>query len=132
MTDQQKLLVQQTFRDISLESESTAALFYKRLFELAPEVRPLFKGDLREQGIKLMQTLSFVVSSLNHLDSISANIKSLGERHHKYGVQPQYYGFVGEAMLWAFEQTLGQKFTPQVKESWEEVYTNLAVAMLSA
>ena len=41
-------------------AKRAAGMFYGRLFEIAPEVRPLFKGDMAEQGRKLMATLAVV------------------------------------------------------------------------
>jgi hypothetical protein len=52
MTPQQKVLVQTTFARIAPSADEAAAMFYERLFELDSTLRPLFKGDLREQGRK--------------------------------------------------------------------------------
>lgn len=47
---------------------TAAELFYGRLFEIAPEVKPLFKTDLKAQGVKLMKMLGTVVNKLDDLD----------------------------------------------------------------
>lgn len=59
-------------------------------------------------------------------------VQELGRRHVKYGVQPQHYNTVAEAILWMLGQTLGSKFTPEIKQSWTEVYTILADTMKEA
>ena len=68
MTDEQVRLVQESFDKVRPISEVAADLFYKRLFELDPSLRVMFKGDLKEQGKKLMSTLSFAVNGLAKLD----------------------------------------------------------------
>ena len=64
MTPDQVKAIQDSFKLVAPISEQAAALFYGRLFEIAPEVKPLFRGDMTEQGRKLMATLGVVVNSL--------------------------------------------------------------------
>jgi nitric oxide dioxygenase len=70
MTPAQVKLIQDSFAKVAPISEQAAALFYGRLFEIAPEARPLFKGDMDEQGRKLMATLAAVVNGLSNLDAV--------------------------------------------------------------
>jgi hypothetical protein len=51
-------------------TSQAAALFYGRLFEIAPAVKPLLRGDMTEQGCKLMATLGVVVNSLGNLEAV--------------------------------------------------------------
>ena len=113
-------------------SEQAAALFYGRLFEIAPEVKPLFKGDIAEQGRKLMQVLATAVNGLDDLPALVPVVQDLGRRHVRYGVTDAHYGVVGEALLWTLGQGLGDGFTPAVKEAWIVVYTVLADTMKQA
>ena len=107
-------LVQDTFDKIRPISEKAAELFYKRLFELNPSLKPLFKGDIKAQGKMLMQMLDYAVTGLDKPDTIIPAIKDLGKRHVEYGVKEEYYETVGEALLWTLEQGLGKDFTPEV------------------
>ena len=124
--------VQSTFDLITPIADSAAALFYSKLFELDPSLKSMFKTDMADQRKKLMQILGVAVSSLNNLGSIVPAVQDLGRRHVKYGVHPQHYNTVAEAILWMLEQTLGAAFTPAIKQSWTEVYTVLADTMIAA
>ena len=124
--------VQSTFNIIAPIADSAAALFYSKLFELDPSLRSMFKADMTDQGKKLMQILGVAVSSLNNLEAIVPAVQDLGRRHVKYGVRPQHYNTVAEAILWMLGQTLGNAFTPEIKQSWTEVYTVLADTMIAA
>ena len=64
MTPDQIKAIQDSFAKVVPISEQAAALFYGRLFEIAPAVKPLFRGDMKEQGRKLMATLAVVVNGL--------------------------------------------------------------------
>ena len=106
-------------------------MFYGRLFELNPSLRPLFKSDLRDQGKKLMQMIGFCVGKLDALDELVPIVKSLGARHVGYGVVESDYATVGAALLWTLEQGLGPAFTPEVKGAWAEVYGVLSGTMVA-
>src|SRR5438874_11409491 len=81
MTPQQKMLVRTTFAQVLPIAETAAALFYARLFELDPSLRPLFTSDLQEQGRKLMQMLAAAVRGLDDLETLVPAVRALGKRH---------------------------------------------------
>ena len=132
MNTTQIILVQQSFRNVAPIAEAAAGLFYRRLFELDPSLRPLFKGDLTAQGRKLMHAISVVVKGISKLETILPTVQDLGRRHAGYGVQDTHYDTVGEALLWTLEQGLGPEFTAEVKEAWATAYGILAGAMKEA
>ena len=129
MTSQQIDLVQTSFAQVRSASDAVAAMFYDKLFELDPSLRPMFRGDLTEQGRKLMQMLSFAVSSLRRLEQIVPAVEDLGRRHASYGVRDQHYATVAAALLWTLEQGLGAGFTPEVKAAWVAMYGIVTSAM---
>ena len=129
MTPAEKNLVQTTFATLVPIADQAAALFYGRLFEMDPSLRPLFKGDLGEQGKKLMTMIGVAVKGLDTLDELVPAVKNLGRRHAGYGVKDAHYDTVGGALLWTLEKGLGSAFTPDVKAAWTTVYTVLATTM---
>ena len=132
MTPEQITLVQSSWEKVKPISEQAAELFYGKLFELDPSLRPLFKGDMKEQGKKLMATLNLAVVSLTKLDEILPALKDLGKRHVDYGVPDASYQTVGQALLWTLGQGLGDDFTEDVKKAWTTTYVTLSNVMLEA
>lgn len=132
MTPEQVEMVQTTWAKVSPSADQVATLFYTRLFEIAPEVKPLFTSDMEEQGKKLMQMLNVAVTSLTKLETIVPAVQELGVRHNDYQVEPAHYDSVGEALLWTLNEGLGEEFTPEVKEAWTETYVTLATVMKDA
>jgi len=132
MTPEQVFLVQKSWRQVLPIADTAAELFYTRLFTLDPSVKPLFKGDLKAQGRKLMAMIGTAVGGLSKLESIVPAVQDLGRRHVKYGVKDQHYDTVGAALLWTLEQGLGEAFTPDVKSAWTTVYGVLATTMKDA
>ncbi|TWU57461.1 globin family protein [Rubripirellula reticaptiva] len=132
MTPQQITLVQDSWAQVKPISEQAAELFYGRLFELDPSLKTLFKGDMKDQGKKLMATLNLAVTSLTKLETILAAVQELGRRHVQYGVPDSSYATVGEALLWTLDKGLGEAFTDDVKAAWTETYLTLSNVMLDA
>ena len=132
MTKQQVALVQQTFMKVLPISDLAAGLFYKKLFEMDPSVRPMFKGDMNEQGRKLMLMIGMAVTGLSTPNEIMGLVADLGRRHGEYGVVDTHYDTVRSALLWTLKQGLGPEFTPEVETAWAEAYDFLAKVMKDA
>ena len=132
MTPQQVELVQSSFQKVIPNAPQSAGIFYQRLFELAPQERPLFTGDMREQGRKLMAMLATVVNGLHRLDVIVPAAQALARRHVAYGAEPAHYPVVGAALLDTLAQGLGEDFTPEVREAWTTAYGTLSGVMIEA
>jgi hemoglobin-like flavoprotein len=125
-------LVQVSFNQAAPQAAETARRFYSRLFELRPELRALFKGDMEKQGLKLMTTLQLAIGALSDVERIRPALVHLGRSHVAYGVRDEHYAAVGEALLWALEQVLGEGFTPEVRSAWAEAYAALSSVMRAA
>jgi nitric oxide dioxygenase len=132
MTPEQVQLIRSSFAKVAPIKDQAAALFYGRLFELDPSLRPLFKGDMAAQGAKLMVALGAVVASLDRLARILPAIRQLGRQHAAYGVRPDHYATVGEALIWTLQQAQGADFTPALRRAWTDAYGRLAWAMIAA
>jgi len=132
VTPTQKTLVQETFASIAPIADDAAALFYRRLFELDPSLRAMFRGDMSEQRRKLMNMLGAAVKGLDRLEQLVPVVQDLGRKHAGYGVEDRHYDTVGAALLWTLEKGLGSGFTPEVKEAWAAVYGLLASTMQTA
>jgi hemoglobin-like flavoprotein len=130
MTPEQVKAIQQSFAKVAPISEQVAELFYGRLFEIAPAVKPLFRGDMKEQGKKLMATLVVVVNGLSNLESILPAASALAKRHVDYGVKASDYVPVGQALLWTLERGLGPTWTPDLAAAWTTAYTVLSDFMI--
>ena len=71
MTPEQVKLVQSSFKKVEPIAEQAGDIFYSRLFEIAPEVRPMFPDEMSDQKSKLMSMLSTAVSKLHQVDLIT-------------------------------------------------------------
>jgi hemoglobin-like flavoprotein len=132
MTPEHKRLVKDSWAQVEPVSDVAAALFYGRLFELDPGLRHLFRGDMAQQGRKLMHTLTVVVRGLDRLEGLLPSVEALGRRHGAYGVQDAHYETVEQALLWTMERVVGEGFTDDAREAWSQAYEVLATVMKRA
>ena len=132
MTDDQIEAVQRSFAAVVPISDTAAAIFYERLFKAVPNVRRLFTSDMREQGRKLMGTLSAVVAGLDQLDLILPTARALAIRHVSYGVTAEHYAPVGTALIETLREGLGAAFDERTEAAWAAAYAELSAVMIEA
>lgn len=130
MTPDQVHLVEVSFSKVKPISEQASGLFYDRLFEIKPELRPLFKGSIKEQGRLLMVTIATAVALLRRPNQLEHAVEDLGARHANYGVRIDHFEPVGEALIWALEKGLGPEFTTEVKAAWVAMYRVVTITMI--
>ncbi len=132
MTPEKIQLVQDSFKKVVPIAPQAADIFYARLFEIAPNVRPMFPDDMSNQKDKLMGMLGTAVNNLHQVETIIPAVQELGRKHVEYGVKDEHYKPVGEALIYTLEKGLGEEFTPEVKEAWVTTYTTLEGVMTAA
>jgi hemoglobin-like flavoprotein len=132
MTPRDIELVQQSYAKVAPIADQAAAMFYARLFELDPSLKSLFRGDMAEQGKRLMEMIAAAVHDLDDLDSLVPVVQDLGRRHVRYGVTADHYDTVGRALLDTLEKGLAEAFTDDVRRAWTTVYGVLSTTMVAA
>ena len=130
MTPEQIHLVKDSWAKLLPVQEDAAEIFYHRLFDIHPEVKPYFKGNMKEQGKKLITMIDTTVSSLDNLDALMKPLKQSGKAHEGYDVKPEDYDKVSDALLWTLEKELGDDFTAETSEAWAVAYTVISSVMI--
>ncbi|HYR28151.1 MAG TPA: globin family protein, partial [Thermoanaerobaculia bacterium] len=126
-------LVQQSFESVAARRGEAAELFYAKLFEIAPEVRPMFhRNDMRVQGEMLMNMLAAAVRGLDRLEELKPALQDLGRRHAAYGVGIPHYAVVEACLLHTIEAMAGPSFNLDVKLAWTAIYNFIAQTMIEA
>lgn len=125
-------LVRESHARVAPVAAQAAAQFYDRVFERAPDVATLFRGDMAQQGERLMSMISAAVGLLDDLDTLNDVLTHLGRRHIGYGVQPEHYEVVGGALIDTLAAALGPRFTPQHRLAWKALYAHVSATMQNA
>src|SRR5882724_890341 len=129
MTSAQIELVQVSFKALQPNAHEEARIFYDRLFEIDPSLRSMFRGDMPEQGRKLMQMMGVAIGSLRQFDQLLPAVEELGRRHAAYGVRDEHYSKVATALMWTLNNAMGDRFTVEICTAWTVMYEALSTAM---
>jgi hemoglobin-like flavoprotein len=129
MTPEDIHLLRKSFDRVERQSHVAALVFYRRLFERDPALRPLFKTNIEDQARKLMDMLGLALSLTEQPGQLETELMALGARHVNYGVREEHYATVGGAMLDMLAEVLGKHFTAATRQVWLQFYTFIAETM---
>ena len=132
MDTDQVNLVRDSFVQIVLDTDAAARSFYDRLFELAPETRPLFRNEMITQGRHLIEALARIVTGLSKLDDMRPGLRKLAERHVDYGVEDRHYAVAGNALMYMITVHGGSALDSATIEAWKTAYALIAEVMIAA
>ncbi|MDN3922563.1 globin family protein [Roseateles violae] len=132
ISTQEVALVRRSFALVEPIADTAAALFYGHLFEAAPSLRRLFRGDMAQQGHQLMQMMGAAMRLLDQPEQLLPVLRQLGARHVGYGVQDAHYALVGAALIKTLEQGLGDAFDADTRAAWLAVYGLISRTMMDA
>jgi nitric oxide dioxygenase len=132
MDTDQVNLVRDSFVQIVLDTDAAARSFYDRLFELAPETRPLFRNEMITQGRHLIEALGRIVTGLSKLDDMRPGLRKLAERHVDYGVEDRQYAVAGNALMYMITVHGGSALDSATIEAWKTAYALIADVMIAA
>lgn len=132
MEPNQIKLVQDSFAKVAPLGDAVAEIFYGELFAIDPSLKSMFKGDMKQQGRKLLTALTMVVRGLDKPETIVPAAEKLAIKHLDYGVTYRHYTLVGNALLRTLKKGLGEDFTPETRKAWIAAYQLLADVMRAA
>lgn len=132
MTPHQVDLVRRSFDAIWPVRRKLAELFYRRLFELAPDARHLFMSDIERQQLKFMDMIAAIVGALDNRDVFQSLVSHSGRQHAQLGVKPTHFVLFGQALIWGLEQQFGPEFAPDLRQAWIALYDSVQGEMTGA
>ena len=120
-----------SFDLVAPRGDELMEIFYARLFETAPAVKPLFAGsDMKRQRAMLLAALVLLRNSLRDLDSVVPALRKLGARHVAYGARPEHYPVVATVLIASMAEVAGPAWQPHHERAWAAALDVVAGAML--
>ncbi|MER7133641.1 globin domain-containing protein [Streptosporangium saharense] len=124
--------MKESFAVIEPVADKAAAYFYGRLFARNPHLRAMFPPAMDTQRDRLFGALTRIVWSLDSLDGLSSFLGRLGRDHRRYGVLPEHYTTVGDALLATVRRFAAEVWSPEVEAAWRAAYTAAADIMIAS
>lgn len=131
MNEQTKAIIKSTAPILKKHGEDITTAMYIILFNKHPEAKALFKDAAPDQYKKLASMVYAYAANIDNLGSLQKGIEKVGKIHVGVNILPKHYPWVGEAILGAIKEVLGDGATPEVMDAWEEAYGFLAKVFIA-
>ncbi|EEE07211.1 NO-inducible flavohemoprotein [Burkholderia multivorans] len=129
LTQQTKDIVKATAPVLAQHGYDIIQCFYRRLFDAHPELKNVFNMTHQQQGQQQQALARAVYAYAENIEdpgSLAAVLKNIANKHASLGVRPEHYPIVGEHLLGAIKETLGDAATDAIVSAWALAYGNLA------
>lgn len=134
MLDQQTIeIIKSTVPVLQVHGKTITTTFYGMLFENHPELLNIFNHANQREGKQQTALANAVLAAAMNIDqlgNILPVVKQIAEKHRALGVLPEHYPIVGETLLAAIGQVLGDAATPEIIDAWAKAYGVIADAFI--
>lgn len=112
---------------------SITQAFYRRLFSKHPELKNVFNQSNQREGKQPMALANAVYAAAAHIDNLAAilpAVQHIGHKHRSLNVKAEHYPIVGENLLAAIKEVLGEAATDDIISAWGKAYGVIAQAFI--
>lgn len=109
--------------------------FYKTMFRDYPEVKAYFNQAHQAAGTQPRALANSVLAYARHIDNLEAlqgALPTIIQKHAALNVLPEQYPIVGQCLLGAIREVLGEAATDDIINAWAEAYQVLADLLIEA
>ncbi|USG65865.1 NO-inducible flavohemoprotein [Brevibacillus ruminantium] len=135
MLSQQTIdIIKSTVPVLEMHGKAITTRFYQILFAKHPELLHIFNHANQKQGRQQTALANAVYAAAAHIDNLEAilpAVKQIAYKHRSLGIKPEHYPIVGENLLAAIKDVLGDAATKEIINAWAEAYGVIADAFIS-
>ena len=118
-------IVKSTVPVLQEYGKTITSAFYKRMLGNHPELLNYFNHANQRKGTQptaLANTILAAGQYIDQLETILPVVKQIAQKHRALSIRPEHYPIVGENLLAAIKEVLGDAATDDIIESWAEAY----------
>ena len=131
MNETTTAIIKSTAPVIKEHGEAITSAMYRIMFAKYPEAKELFKDAEPEQYKKLAAMVYAYAANIDNLGALQSGIDKVAQIHVDVKILPKHYPWVGESLLGAIKEVLGDAATPEIMNAWEEAYGFLAKVFIT-
>lgn len=134
LTREQVKIIKSTVPVLKKHGTDVTELFYKNVLEEHPDLNNVFNQTNQvnhHQAGALAGALYAYAAHIDDLGVLSPTMERISQKHASLYIQPEHYAVVGEGLLRAFGNVLGEAFTPAIQDAWNSAYWQLANLMIN-
>ncbi|MFP4794768.1 NO-inducible flavohemoprotein [Pasteurella multocida] len=130
MLDQQtRDIIKATIPVLEQHGTTITKTFYHNMFSAHPELLNVFNKTNQKQGRQPMALASTVLAAAKHIDNLATilpHVMQIGHKHRALEIKAEHYPIVGENLLKAIKEVLGDAATPEIIDAWGKAYSVIA------
>lgn len=122
-------IIKATVPVLRTHGEALTTLFYQRMFENNPEVKPYFNPAHQHNGSQQQALATAICAYAENIDNpaaLSAAVELIAQKHASLGIKPEHYPIVGQNLLLAIKELLGEDASDDIIDAWADAYQALA------
>ena len=122
-------IIKSTVPVLEEHGKTITTVFYKNMFAEHPELLNIFNHANQSQGRQqtaLANTVYAAAANIDNLEAIVPAVIQIGHKHRSLGILPEHYPIVGEHLLGAIKEVLGDAATPEIIDAWADAYGVIA------
>jgi nitric oxide dioxygenase len=124
--DPKKLeIIKATLPIVRQHGEAITKHFYKRMFKQHPELLNIFNQTHQITGHQpkaLADAVYGAAANIEDFSQIMPVLERIGEKHRSLQIKPEHYPIVGENLLGAIKEVLGDAATNEIIDAWADAY----------
>ncbi|URN95802.1 MAG: NO-inducible flavohemoprotein [Candidatus Pristimantibacillus lignocellulolyticus] len=127
-------VIKSTVPVLEVHGTTITKRFYQRLFENNPELLNIFNHANQSQGRQQNALANAVLAAAKYIDQLEAIlpvVKQIAHKHRSLGIRPEHYPIVGENLLAAIKEVLGDAATDEIIGAWADAYGVIADVFIS-
>ncbi|MBW8897222.1 MAG: flavohemoprotein [Massilia sp.] len=109
--------------------------FYRNIFRDHPALTNLFNMGNQANGAQQQSLASAVfayAANIGNPGALGPVVNRIVHKHVSVGIRAEHYPLVGQYLLGAIAETLGEAATPPLLAAWDEAYNSLAALFIAA
>ncbi|GKW45578.1 NO-inducible flavohemoprotein [Planococcus sp. NCCP-2050] len=133
LSQETKSIIKSTVPVLEQHGTAITTVFYKNLFDAHPELLNIFNHANQAKGRQQAALANTVYAAAVHIDNLEAILPAvvqIANKHVSLGIKPEHYPIVGEYLLKAIKEVLGDAATDEIINAWAEAYGMIADAFI--
>ncbi len=123
-------MIKETLPLVRANAENVTTRMYEILFTKYPQTKELFANAQSDQHKKLAGAIAAFAANVDNLGALSGAVEKMALTHVATLVQPEHYPMVGDALINAMSDVLGDAFNENYKNAWSEAYGFLGAILM--
>lgn len=122
-------IIKSTVPVLQVHGTQITTVFYRNMFEAHPELLNIFNHANQAKGRQqtaLSNTVLAAAQNIDKLEAIIPVVKQIAHKHRSLMIKPEHYPIVGEYLLKAIKEVLGEAATDEIIQAWADTYGVIA------